>query len=107
MNSKIEQLLALKMESPDDPFILYALAMEYQKNKRFETAESYYQQLINEHPQYGGTYYHYAQLLEFTNNTNLARSIYEKGLIVLKQKNDVHLYNELNEAYKNFKLNIS
>jgi len=107
VNSKIEQLLALKMENPDDPFILYALAMEYQKINSFETAESYYQILINEHPQYGGTYYHYAQLLEFMNNTNLAQSVYKKGLLVLKQKNDLHLYNELNEAYKNFKLNIN
>lgn len=107
MNSKIEQLLALKKENPDEPFILYALAMEYEKINSFETAESYYQLLINEHPDYAGTYYHYAQLLERMNSTNLAQSIYEKGLLVLKQKNDLHLYNELNEAYKNFKLNIS
>jgi len=105
MNSKIDQLLVFKKENPNEPFVLYALAMEYQKNDMFETAETYYQVLIDEHPAYGGTYFHYAQLLEALGKTTLAQNIYEKGMAVLKQINDEHLYSELNEAYQNFKMN--
>lgn len=107
MNSKIEQLLVFKNENPNDPFILYALAMEYEKNKNYNTAEKYYQILITQHPEYGGTYYHYAQLLELLNKTALAESIYQQGLSVLGQKKDAHSHRELTEAYQNFKLNLS
>ncbi len=107
MNSKIEQLLDFKNENPNDPLILYALAMEYVKNKHFDKAEQYYQTLIDEHPAYGGTYYHYAQLLQVLNKTTDADSVYQKGLSVLEQKKDVHLFKELSEAYQHFKLNLS
>jgi len=107
VNSTIEQLLTFKEENPDDPFILYALAMEYKKNKVYQSAEKYYQILVDKHPQYGGTYYHYAQLLETIGEVTRANSIYEKGLSILKENKDSHLYNELGQAYENFKLNAN
>jgi len=105
VNSTIEQLLTLKAENPDDPFILYALAMEYKKNGAHQSAERYYQILVDKHPLYGGTYYHYAQLLENIGEEVKADSIYQKGLSILKENEDSHLYNELSQAYENFKLN--
>jgi len=101
----IEQLLNFKSENPNDPFVPYALAMEYQKIGELQLAVGQYEILVNQFPNYGGTYYHYAQLLEKLNKPESAEKIYQQGLLILKQHGETHLYNELSQAYENFKLN--
>ena len=56
--SRLEQLQAFLKESPDDPFILFALAKEYEKQGDDDHTKQYFLQLTREHPKYVGTYYH-------------------------------------------------
>jgi len=92
---RLKQLLDLLNETPNDPFLIYALAKEYEILSNDELALTYYQRLADEHANYVGTYYHLGKLLVRTEQYKTAIEIYEKGMKIAKQLNDQHAYNEL------------
>lgn len=89
-------------ESEDDPFVIYALAKEYEKANRFTEALDFYLRLIEDHPNYVGTYYHLGGLYEKINQQDKAKSTYQTGLDVAKKLNDDHAYRELFSALSKF-----
>ncbi len=93
--NRLEQLLQFLEESPDDAFVNYCLALEYIKNEDFETALQYFQYLIENHPNYTGTYYHLGKLYENLNNRDKAIQIYDAGLAITRRLEDRHAYSEL------------
>ncbi|GHB75946.1 tetratricopeptide repeat protein [Persicitalea jodogahamensis] len=99
--SFLEKLLSFYEEDPDDPFNLYALALEYQKSDATKAAE-FYRQLLTDHPDYLPTYYHAAQFFSGLEENETAESIYKKGIeLAVKQQNSkAHL--ELSRAYRTF-----
>lgn len=103
MTDKIEQLLQFHKETPDDPFLIYALANAHQKYKKYPKAVEFYELLLNNHPNYGGTYLHYAKLQTEMNNYHKADEVYQKGIDVLRKLGDTKNLNELLEAYEIFK----
>lgn len=103
MKDRIEQLLMFHQETPNDPFPIFALANAYQKQKNYDNAVKYYDILIGQHPNYGGTYLHYAQLKAFLNDFDKAGEIYRKGIDVLSRLNASKDLAELKEAYETFK----
>jgi len=105
VTGKIESLLGFQKDNEDDPFLIYALAMEYAKINETGLAEKNYQLLIDKHPNYIGTYLHYAALLELLEKYDKANEIYKTGLDKLKELNDGHAWSELANAYETFKLN--
>ncbi len=78
--SKIPELETLLDDRPDDPFIIYALAREYDKIGNPLQAVLLYEHLVNEHPDYIGTYYHYASLLYGRGNRNEALKLTNIGI---------------------------
>jgi len=58
--------------------------------------------LVEDHPNYTGTYYHLGGLYEKINQTEKAKNIYRKGLEVAKKLNDDHAYRELFSAFSKF-----
>jgi tetratricopeptide (TPR) repeat protein len=104
MNTKrLEQLINMKKEEPNDPFLIYAIAMEYAKMENFDESIAHYEQLVNEHEDYVGTYYHLAKLYETLKMPDKAEGIYEKGLMIAKKIADHHAHSELLSAYNSFK----
>jgi len=101
---RLNQLLAFKAESPDDAFITYALAMEYKKFGEINDTIVLFTSLINEHPNYIGTYYHFAKLLDELDRSEEAEATFVKGLSIIKEVGDQHAYEELSGAYELFKL---
>ena len=101
--SRLEQLQAFLKESPDDPFILFALAKEYEKQGDDDHTKQYFLQLTREHPKYVGTYYHLGKWYERQNAVEDALKTYEKGMTVARQQGDQHALGELAAA----KLNIA
>lgn len=101
MNNRINQLLAFLEEDPNDAFTIYALAMEYTKTD-IEKALFYYEQLIKNHTNYTGTYYHLAQLYADLGEVKEAQKIYKEGIEVCKQENDKHALQELEKTYQSF-----
>ncbi|RZJ65466.1 MAG: tetratricopeptide repeat protein [Flavobacterium sp.] len=98
-NTRLAKLLEFLKNEPNDSFILYALATEYNSLNDTENAFTYYLKLINEHPNYVGTYYHLGKLYEKQGNKEEGISIYKKGMEVARAKRDMHAFSELQGAY--------
>lgn len=94
--SKITDLEALLEERPDDPFIIYALAREYEKLPAGSLqALLTYEHLVTQHPDYVATYYHYAKLLYIGGNRNEAIRLVNLGIAAGLKAGDLHAVSEL------------
>lgn len=98
-STRLAKLLNFLESDPNDPFVLYALATEYNSANDQEQAFYYYLKLVSEHPDYVGTYYHLGKLYEKTGDKDTAIGIYQKGMLSARKKNDMHAYSELQGAY--------
>lgn len=98
---RIEQLLVFLKEEPDNPFNLYALALEYQ-NHDAETATSYFELLLQNHKNYLPTYYHAAAFFASRDEIEKAKTLYEEGIKLALDTNESHALRELRNAYLNF-----
>jgi Tfp pilus assembly protein PilF len=95
---KIEKLKTFLNNSPEDPFLKHALALEYIKLGNESLARQLFLEILTRDPAYIGTYYHLGRLLERAGEIENARSWYEKGMIAAKKAGDLHVYNELQAA---------
>ena len=100
--TRLERLIEMRKDDPKDPFLIYAVAMEYQKAEQLELALTFYEELIENHPDYVGTYYHLAKLYEILKKTEEADACYQIGMKVARKLGDNHAYNELQSAYRSF-----
>src|SRR3569833_629351 len=98
--SRLEKLLDFLKIEPNDEFLQYALATEYLRLSDSEKALYYYEKLVNEHPDYVGTYYHLGKLYEALSRTPAAINIYEKGMAAAQRKRDNHAFAELKTVYQ-------
>jgi Tfp pilus assembly protein PilF len=97
---KIDQLKSFLTNSPEDPFLKHALALEWIKLGNDAEARILFLEILERDPSYIGTYYHLAGLLERAGELQNAKSWYEKGMAAAKQAGDKHAYNELQAAYE-------
>ena len=98
-STRLAKLLEFLQSDPNDPFVLYALATEYNTSNDTEKALEYYLKLITDHPDYVGTYYHLGKLYQKIGQTEQALDIYQKGMIAARNKRDMHTFSELQGAY--------
>ncbi|QES90040.1 tetratricopeptide repeat protein [Rhizosphaericola mali] len=99
---RIEKIKELLKDNPIDSFLRHALALEYIKLEDFTLAQQTFIELLNDDPNYVGSYYHIAKLLESQNEKEKAIFYYEKGMEIAKKLNDRHAYNELQSAYEEY-----
>ncbi len=99
---RIEQLLAMLETEPNDTFLLYALALEYQNKGEVVLAEKYFDMLLINYPQYLATYYPAAAFYAEKQEVQKAKKIYEKGIEVALFQNNIKALAELRSAYNNF-----
>jgi tetratricopeptide (TPR) repeat protein len=98
--SRIFQLQQFLEESPDDNFLIHALALEFVKEgKEDKAAECFTKNLIS-NPAYIATYYHYGKLLERTGEPDKAIDIYREGMEIAKAAGDQHAFSELRSVYE-------
>lgn len=100
-SNRLEQLFQFLKESPDDSFITFAIAKEYESLEEQDKALEYYLKLVEKAPNYVGTYYHLAKLYERKNQPKIAFQTYSKGMQIAKQLNDQHALSELAGARLN------
>ena len=98
-STRLTKLLAFLTTEANDPFILYALATEYNTLNDTEQAFYYYLKLVEEHPEYVGTYYHLGKLYEKHQQPEKAIEIYQLGMQNARQKGNRHAFSELQGAY--------
>lgn len=95
--TRLQQLLAFYEADPTDAFTIYALATEYRTTEP-ERAMAYYQKLLDEHPEYVGTYYHAGKMLQQLEKPEEAEKVYRKGLGVARKAGQLHAASEIQQA---------
>lgn len=98
-NTRLTKLLEFLESDPNDPFVLYALATEYNTANQTDKAFEYYLKLVSDHPEYVGTYYHLGKLYEKCDRKDEAIRIYQLGMINARKKGDMHAFSELQAAF--------
>ncbi|MFI5137609.1 MAG: heme biosynthesis protein HemY [Sphingobacteriales bacterium] len=98
--SRLTKLLEFLKNEPDDPFLKYALATEYLRLNETGKALGYYEDLVNNHPNYGGTYYHLGKLYEALDRKQDAINTYETGMKITREQRDNHAFSELQAVYR-------
>ncbi len=98
--SRIEKIKTMLEQNGPDSFLQHALALELIKEGDDVTARQLFEEILTREPDYVGSYYHLAKLLERNGDTDGAISWYEKGMAATKAKGDNHAYGELRSAYE-------
>jgi Tfp pilus assembly protein PilF len=97
---RIAKIISFLETSPNDNFLKHALALEYIKIGEETKARSVFEDILSNSPDYIGSYYHLAKLLERIEEADLAVQWYKKGMDAAKAAGDNHAYNELQAAYE-------
>lgn len=98
-STRLNKLLEFYQNEPGDPFLKYALATEYLVLNDQTTALTYFEDLVQNHPDYVGTYYHLGGLYETLNRKEEAIKTYQDGLKIARKLNDNHAFSELQTVY--------
>jgi tetratricopeptide (TPR) repeat protein len=101
-NQRIQRLLEMLLEEPNDSFLLYALATEYLKLHDNQKALFYYLETVNSNEEYVGVYYHLAKLYEALNENERALATYQKVMKIARKIGDNHAFSELQSAFNIF-----
>lgn len=97
---RIDKIKEFLVASPADNFLRHALALEYMKVGEDGKARLLFEDILAASPDYVGSYYHLAKLLEKMEEIPLAIEWYEKGMVAARTAGDNHSYNELQAAYE-------
>ena len=98
--NRIARIQEMLQSNPADQFLRHALALEWIKLGNDAEAKLLFEAILTEDPNYIGSYYHLAKLLERIGDTTAAIQWYEKGMEAAKAAKDQHSYNELQSAYE-------
>ena len=102
---RIAQLQQMLQDNPNDPFLLYAMALEH-RTLDLHQAQSWFDKLLQQHPDYLPTYYHAAALLTEQGQVQRAKLVYQQGIALAQQQNNAHTLRELRNAYQNLLLEL-
>lgn len=98
MNSdRLNQLITFYNEDPNDPFIIYGIAMEYFNNEKLK-AKEYFEILLKKFPDYLATYYQAGHLYENLDMEEEAKECYNKGIVLARNQNNSTTLRELQNA---------
>lgn len=96
--ARLEQLLEMLKEDPNDSFLNYALALEYAKLGNIDSAVDLIEKIIARDENYLGAYYQLGKFYEQSLQAEKAVEAYQKGIEVAKKQNNRKALGELNEA---------
>ena len=105
-SDRLNTLLNYHKNDPQDSFILFALAKEYETLDQLDLALKYYLKLYKNDPEYIGLYYHLAKLYEMLEEDIRALETYNDGIELAKKQKDFHALSELNNAKINLELEM-
>lgn len=95
MLDRISHIIELIKDDPDDPFLPYALALEYIKKGNHVEADSIFKTIIHQFPKYLPVYYHAAQLKIQMASPKEAIPLIESGKKLASEQRDMKTFNEL------------
>lgn len=92
---RLEQIRALLRADPQDPFLQYALAMEYASAGDDAVAIAAFRELVATQPDYVPTYLMLAQTLHRLGSEPEAADVLRSGIIIAKKAGEEHALSEL------------
>jgi len=104
MADRLQRITEMLSNTPNDAFLLFALAQELKNAARVEEAIAAFRNLRKQHPDYVGLYYHYAAVLAEAKRTSAAEEVYEQGIAVAQKIGDQHALAELKNAFLNWQI---
>jgi tetratricopeptide (TPR) repeat protein len=105
-NTRIQRLEQIIVDNPNDTFALFALAKEYEKEKRWEESIQLFERLLIADKNYIGAYYHAGKIYEQLEEIKKALNIYQAGIDIAKKLNDMHALSELKNAKMNLEIDM-
>ena len=100
-SERLEQLLDFLKKETNDPFLNYALDMEYRSEGEVEKAHEQFEKLVKDSPEYTGTYYHLGYRFLEKGERDQAVAIWEQGIEECKRQKKQHALAELQSALNN------
>ncbi len=104
--TRFQQLQLLLQSTPEDSFLLFAIAKEYEKTQDWQQALAYYSKLLAQDSNYIGAYYHLAKLYEKIEQPEKALEVYQQGLDLAAAIGDRHAHSELAAAKLNLEMEL-
>lgn len=96
--SRLNQLLDMLKDEPNDTFLRYALAMEYAKLDQPEEALTHFNQIIHQNPDYVAAYFMAGRSAEQKSDIDLAKAYYRRGIDTAQRIGDSHAAGEISAA---------
>jgi predicted TPR repeat methyltransferase len=93
-NDRAEKILGMLAKSPDDPFLLYALAMEKKKSDTGE-ALRLLRRVTQLDPSQCYAYFQLGQTHELEGDTEAAKGAYREGIVAAERYGDQHAKQEI------------
>lgn len=97
-SDRITKLLDALKSRPDDPFLLYALALETKSAGDAAAAERYFAEVRSRFPGYVPLYLLYGGFEQERGNLEAACTLYREGMQQAKLAGDAHALKELTAA---------
>jgi tetratricopeptide (TPR) repeat protein len=95
---RMQQLQKMLERTPNDPFLLYGLGLEFKKANEPKLALEYLARTIAVDPGYCYAYFQQGQVHELLGDTSSAKSSYLEGIDAAAKKGDAHARSELEGA---------
>jgi len=97
-SQRMRQLLQMLERQPDDPFLLYGVAMEHKKAGRAALALEFFEKVLRRDPNYCYAYYQRAQVQESLGDVGAAGRTLREGLEAAARSGDEHARQEIEAA---------
>ena len=94
----MRQLQKMLERQPDDPFLLYGVAMEHKKAGDAAGALEYLSRVTQNDPNYCYAYYQRGLVHESQGDTEAARRAYHEGIEAANRAADAHAKGEIEAA---------
>ncbi len=98
MSERLQKLHALLERDPNDPFVLYGIALEHKKAGDAKSAIQFLDRTIAADSGYCYAYYQKGQVQESLGEADAARETYEHGIAAAQLKGDAHAASEIESA---------
>jgi tetratricopeptide (TPR) repeat protein len=97
-SERMQQLQRMLERTPNDPFLLYGVALEFKKAKDPQQALAYLNKTIEVDPGYCYAYFQQGQVYETLGDISAAKKSYLEGIDAAGKKGDAHARSELEGA---------
>ena len=95
--SRREQLEAMLADAPDDTFLRYALAMEWDSEGEHQRSLEIHQSLMDDQPPYVPSFFMSGQQLAKLDQIEAAMVVLQQGIKQANQQGDAHAAAEMTE----------